>query len=62
MTRLSYASASFDAVVAFYSIIHVLRAEHPDLLHAIATRLKPGGLFVATMGATDVEAQFSPNW
>jgi SAM-dependent methyltransferase len=62
MTRLSFSPGSFDAVVAFYSIIHVPRAEHPDLLRAIATWLKPGGLFVAAMGSTDVEAQFSPDW
>jgi SAM-dependent methyltransferase len=62
MTRFSCAPVSFDAVVAFYSIIHVPRAEQPDLLRAIATWLKPGGLFVAAMGSTDVEVQFSPNW
>jgi SAM-dependent methyltransferase len=62
MTKLSFSPASFDAVVAFYSIIHVPREEHPDLLRSIATWLKPGGLFVAAMGATDVEAQFSPDW
>lgn len=62
MTRLSFSPASFDAVVAFYSIIHVPRGEHPDLLRAIATWLKPGGLFVAAMGTTDAEAQFSPDW
>jgi SAM-dependent methyltransferase len=62
MAELSFSPASFDAVVAFYSIIHVPRAEQPDLLCAIATWLKPGGLFVAAMGSTDVEAQFSPDW
>jgi SAM-dependent methyltransferase len=62
MTKLSFSPASFDAVVAFYSIIHVPRGEHPDLLRAIATWLKPGGLFVAAMGISDIEAQFSPNW
>lgn len=62
MTRLSFSPASFDAVVAFYSIIHVPREEHTDLFRSIATWLKPGGLFVATMGTTDVEAQFSPDW
>jgi SAM-dependent methyltransferase len=62
MTRLSFSPTSFDAVAAFYSIIHVPREEHPDLLRAIATWLKPGGLFVAAMGTSAVEAQFSPNW
>jgi SAM-dependent methyltransferase len=62
MTRLTFPSACFDAVAAFYSIIHVPREEHPDLLRTLATWLKPGGLFVAAMGNTAVEAQFSPDW
>lgn len=62
MTRLSFSPASFDAAAAFYSIIHVPRAEHANLLRAIASWLKPGGLFVAAMGNSDVEAQFSPDW
>lgn len=62
MTTLTFSPASFDAVAAFYSIIHVPREEQPDLLRAIATWLKPGGLFVAAMGASAVEAQFSPDW
>jgi SAM-dependent methyltransferase len=54
MTALSFPPASFDEVVAFYSIIHVPRDEQPGLLRDIAGWLKPGGLFVAAMGAADV--------
>lgn len=52
MTTLDFPPASFDAVAAFYSIIHVPRSEHPQLLASITAWLKPGGLFVASMGAT----------
>lgn len=62
MTRLAFSPVSFDAVAAFYSIIHVPREEQPDLLRAIATWLKPGGLFVATMGASANEGEYSPDW
>ncbi len=62
MTKLAFPPASFDAVVAFYSIIHVPRAEHPQLLHAIATWLRPGGMLIATMGASSTEAAIEQDW
>ena len=39
----------FDAVVAFHSIIHVPRADHPTLLGSIHGWLRIGGLFLATL-------------
>src|SRR5262245_18782527 len=51
MTSLDLPLEHFEAVVAFYSIIHVPRNEHRGLLYAIARWLRPGGLLVATMGA-----------
>lgn len=62
MAALDFAPASFDAVAAFYSIIHVPREEHAALVHAIATWLRPGGLLVATMGAGATEAAVAPDW
>jgi cyclopropane fatty-acyl-phospholipid synthase-like methyltransferase len=56
MAALDFPSASFDAVAAFYSIIHVPREEHAALVHDSATWLRPGGLLVATMGAGSTEA------
>ncbi len=47
--------AGFDAVTAFFMLIHLPRAEHADVLGRIAAWLKPGGLFVATMGAATQE-------
>ncbi|QBD82358.1 class I SAM-dependent methyltransferase [Ktedonosporobacter rubrisoli] len=62
MTTLTFPSASFDAVCAFYSIISVPRIEHPHLLSAIAHWLKPGGLLIATMGTHDAEEVLKQNW
>ncbi|HEY7358877.1 MAG TPA: GNAT family N-acetyltransferase [Ktedonobacterales bacterium] len=62
MTALDFAPASFDAAVAFYSIIHVPRGEQPGLFRDIAGWLKPGGLFVATMGAGDVAEEVQSDW
>lgn len=50
LTVVRFSPASLDAVLAFYSIIHVPLAEQPALLHRIAGWLRPGGLFAATMG------------
>ncbi|HEV7371225.1 class I SAM-dependent methyltransferase [Arenibaculum sp.] len=52
MTTTELPETSFDAVSAFYSITHVPRSEHGDLLKRIAGWLKPGGVFVGSLGAT----------
>jgi hypothetical protein len=62
MAALNLAPASFDAVAAFYSIIHLPRAEHAGLLRAIAAWLRPGGLLVATMGAGAEPGDIEPDW
>lgn len=50
MSELSLAPETFGAVVAFYSIIHVPREEHPALLADIYRWLEPGGSLLATPG------------
>jgi SAM-dependent methyltransferase len=50
---VAFAPGSFDAVIAFYSLIHVPREEHADIVRSIRSWLRPGGWFVATMGAGD---------
>jgi len=62
MSELSFPAESFDAVAAFYSIIHVPRAEHRSLLESILTWLRPNGLLVVTMGAVSEEAKFKQDW
>ncbi|MBW3657933.1 MAG: class I SAM-dependent methyltransferase [Actinobacteria bacterium] len=42
----------FDAVVAFWSIIHVPVSRQPGLLDRIATWSRPGAWFTATVGVT----------
>ena len=41
--------SSFDAVVAFYSVFHLPRAEHLHLFRRIHRWLKPGGLLLCTL-------------
>ncbi len=48
MTTVEFPAASFAAVVACYSIIHVPREEQGALVARICSWLSPGGLFLAT--------------
>ena len=57
MTELAFVTESFDAVIAFHSLIHVPRAEHPALLENIHRWLKPGGAFLATMTVSEYEGR-----
>jgi uncharacterized protein YdhG (YjbR/CyaY superfamily)/predicted TPR repeat methyltransferase len=55
--ELRFDAGSFDGVVALYAISHLPRDEHAELFRRIADWLAPGGLFMATLGASD-----SPDW
>jgi ubiquinone/menaquinone biosynthesis C-methylase UbiE len=48
-SELELVEESFDAVTAFYSIIHVPREAHAELFARILRWLKPGGLFLASL-------------
>jgi SAM-dependent methyltransferase len=48
-TQLALAAGPFDAVTAFYSVMHVPRDEHRALFGRIARWLRPGGLFLASL-------------
>jgi cyclopropane fatty-acyl-phospholipid synthase-like methyltransferase len=61
MSTLDFSALTFDAVTAFYSIIHVSRTEHPALLARIHNWLKPGGAFLATWPLTEWEGE-EENW
>jgi SAM-dependent methyltransferase len=61
-TRLDLPPASVDAVIAFYTITHVPREEHAPLLRKIATWLRPGGYFVASLGAGDDPGTVEDDW
>jgi len=64
MTDLDFEPATFDAVVSLHAVIHVPRAEHPALLDAIRSWLKPGGAFLATwaVGAWEGEEKDWESW
>lgn len=62
MTQLNFAPASFEAVAAFYSLLHVPRCEQPDLLRRIAAWLRPGGLLVATTWPQGGAATYAADW
>ena len=56
-TEVEFPPESFEAVAAFYSFNHVPRDLLPGLFGRIHSWLAPGGLFLATLGATDL-----PDW
>lgn len=62
MTQLVLEPASYDAVVAFYSIIHVPRTQHTDLFQRIAGWLRPDGVLLVTMGADDAPGTVEDEW
>ena len=57
MSTVLFDPAAFDAVVALYSITHVARDRHAELLRRIHSWLRPGGHLLASLGAGD-----SPDW
>jgi SAM-dependent methyltransferase len=57
MSELGFEPETFGAVVAFHSVIHVPRADHPALLSDIHRWLRPGGHFLATLTMTDFEGE-----
>ncbi len=48
MTAVDFPPETFNAVVAFHSIIHVPRTEQPLLVRRIHRWLRPAGAFLAT--------------
>jgi SAM-dependent methyltransferase len=62
MTALDVQPESLDAVVAFYSLTHVPRADLPALLAAIHGWLRPGGVFIASLGAQDSPDEVETDW
>ena len=57
LSSVRFPDGSLAAVIALYSITHVPREDHAALLRRIAGWLRPGGLFLATLNATD-----APDW
>ncbi len=59
ITSLPFRDRTFDAVVSYYTIIHVPRSEHPELLLDFHRILRPGGLALLCMGAGDLPSDIS---
>lgn len=57
IAEVAFLEGRLDGIVALYSISHVPRAEHAEILRRFATWLRPDGLFLATLGVGD-----SPDW
>lgn len=62
MTKLEFEPSSLDAVVAFYSIIHLPREEQTILFGRIFSWLKPGGYLLCNLGGKDIPGAKSENW
>ena len=62
MMTLTFPPASFDAVVAFYSIIHLPRTEQTLLMKRIAEWLRPDGWFLANLGVSNDPGSIEPAW
>ncbi len=59
MSSLAFKPASFDGIVALYSIIHVPKEEHEPLLLRLYDFLRPGRRLLAVLGAQAWEGRES---
>lgn len=53
MTELDFPEATFDGIIAYYSIIHVPREEQHDLFVNLHRMLKPNGFAMFSLHSTD---------
>jgi SAM-dependent methyltransferase len=60
--ELDVAAASFDAVTALYLFGHIPIDEQPVLIASIGSWLRPGGFFLATVGAGDAVENVDSDW
>ncbi|MEW6490177.1 MAG: class I SAM-dependent methyltransferase [Thermodesulfobacteriota bacterium] len=62
MAELDFPAGSFDAVAAFYSLIHLPRREQPGMMARIHGWLRPGGLFLANLASRPFGGLYDPGW
>ena len=62
LTTLERPADSLDAVVAFYVLTHVPRDEHAALFGRIRSWLRPGGVFIASLGVEDDPGGIETDW
>ena len=53
VVETEFPEGSFDAIVSYYSIFHIPRQEHRELLRRFARWLRPGGLLLFTVAKND---------
>jgi ubiquinone/menaquinone biosynthesis C-methylase UbiE len=57
ITEVGFPAESFVGVTAFYSILHVPREQHAELIRKIARWLRPGGCFLGCLGVSGEEEE-----
>lgn len=62
ITRARLPDGTFDAIVSLYTIFHIPRAEHAELLAHYRRLLRPNGLLVASFGTRDDPASIEDDW
>jgi ubiquinone/menaquinone biosynthesis C-methylase UbiE len=62
MMSLSFADQDLDAVIAYYSLIHLPRDEQTMFISRVFSWLKPGGYLLANFAAEEMAASVLPNW
>jgi SAM-dependent methyltransferase len=62
MASVAFRPNTFAGVVAFYSLIHVPRVHHAELLARVRRWLRPGGVLVASLGWDDLPVGTDPDW
>ncbi len=60
LAALPFGSGAFDAVVSYYAIIHVPRAEHRRVFAEIHRVLRPGGFALLCLGWSDLPDDLDP--
>lgn len=58
----SFAAGAFDAVISLYTLFHLPRDEHAELLRRIARWLAPGGWLLLTLATHGAEGYTEPDF
>ncbi|KAK0624093.1 S-adenosyl-L-methionine-dependent methyltransferase [Immersiella caudata] len=62
MMSLSFPPASFDVIIALYSVIHLPRDEQLQMIKRIGEWLKPGGVVLINFGEEESKGEVSEGW
>ena len=62
MMSLKFPPNTYDAIVAFYSIIHLPRVEQKTLIMRLSEWLRPDGYLLLNLGTRDDHISMNPNW